>query len=55
MNAPATGPTDQSSAPVPDATVTVKNVNTGLTQIAKTGVDGVYTVLYLPVGNYSVN
>jgi len=46
--------TDQSSAPVPDATVTVKNVDTGLTQTARTGVDGVYTVLYLPVGNYSV-
>jgi hypothetical protein len=46
--------TDQSDAPVPESTVTVKNVNTGLTQTVKTGADGVYTVLYLPVGNYSV-
>src|SRR6266850_781572 len=46
--------TDQSGAPVPESTVTVKNVNTGLTQTVNTGADGVYTVLYLPVGNYSV-
>jgi len=46
--------TDASGSTVPDATVTVKNVNTGLTQSVKTSADGVYTVLYLPAGAYSV-
>src|SRR5437660_5525837 len=47
--------TDQSGAAVPEATVTVKNVDTGLTQTVKTSGDGVYTVPYLPVGNYTVS
>jgi hypothetical protein len=46
---------DQSGAAVPEATVTVKNVDTGLTQIVKTSGDGVYAVPYLPVGNYTVS
>ena len=46
--------TDPSGATVPDATVTVKNVNTGLTQTVKTSADGVYNVLYLPAGDYTV-
>ena len=46
--------TDPSAAAVPDATVTVKNINTGLKQTAKTGSDGVYSVLYLPSGQYTV-
>src|SRR4051812_21744584 len=46
--------TDPSGATVPEATVTVKNVNTGLTQTVKTSADGVYTVLYLPAGDYTV-
>src|SRR5215510_1720020 len=46
--------TDPSAAAVPDATVTVKNINTGLKQTVKTGSDGVYSVLYLPSGQYSV-
>src|SRR3984893_12261651 len=46
--------TDQSGAAVPEATVTVKNVDTGLTQTVRTSADGVYTVPYLPVGNYTV-
>src|SRR3954453_8791762 len=46
--------TDPSGATVPEASVTVKNVNTGLTQTVKTSNDGVYTVLYLPAGNYTV-
>src|SRR5262245_2992343 len=46
--------TDASGATVPEATVTVKNVNTGLTQIVKTSADGVYNVLYLPAGDYTV-
>ena len=39
---------------MPEATVTVKNVNTGLTQTVKTSADGVYNVLYLPAGDYTV-
>src|SRR5450631_1315347 len=46
--------TDSSGATVPEATVTVKNVNTGLTQSVKTSADGVYNVLYLPAGDYTV-
>jgi hypothetical protein len=46
--------TDESGAAVPEASVTVRNVNTGLVQSARTGADGVYTVLYLPAGFYTV-
>ena len=46
--------TDQSGATVPDAVVTVKNINTGLTQSVKSSADGVYNVLYLPAGDYTV-
>ncbi len=46
--------TDPSGAPVPEAAVTVRNVNTGLTQSVKTGVDGVYNLPYLPAGEYTV-
>src|SRR5947209_6513480 len=45
---------DPSGAAVPGATVTVKNVDTGLTQTAKTCDDGVYSVLYLPAGDYKI-
>ena len=47
--------TDPSGATVPDAKVTVKNVNTGLTQTVRTSADGVYNVLYLPAGDYTVS
>src|ERR1039457_1164027 len=46
--------TDPSGGTVPEATVTVKNINTGLTQTVKTSADGVYSVLYLPAGDYTV-
>src|SRR6266478_6827287 len=46
--------TDPSGAAVPEASITVKNVNTGLTQTVKTSADGVYTVPYLQVGDYTV-
>jgi hypothetical protein len=46
--------TDPTGAAVPEAVVTVKNVNTGLTQIVKTSADGVYSIPYLPVGDYTV-
>ena len=41
---------DSTGAMAPDAVVTVKNTNTGLTQTVKTSADGVYSVLYLPAG-----
>ena len=44
---------DTSGATVPGATVTARNVNTGLTQTAVTGADGVYNIPYLPVGTYT--
>src|SRR3954451_6099325 len=47
--------TDQSTAAVPEAVVTVRNIDTGLVQTVRTGTDGVYNVLYLPVGNYTVS
>jgi hypothetical protein len=47
--------TDQSNAAVPDAVVTVRNIDTGLVQTVRTGGDGVFNVLYLPVGNYTVS
>ena len=46
--------TDPSGAAVPEATVTIRNVNTGLTQTAQTAADGAYSALYLPVGTYTV-
>ena len=46
--------TDPSGANVPDTVVTVRNVNTGLTQTSRTGPDGIYNVPYLPVGTYTV-
>src|SRR5712691_3344627 len=45
---------DPSGASVPDATVTARNVDTGLTQTGRTGADGVYNIVYLPVGTYTV-
>ena len=46
--------TDPSGATVPEATITVKNVNTGLKQTVQTASDGVYSVLYIPAGQYTV-
>src|SRR5689334_14836766 len=47
--------TDQSGAAVPEATITARNVDTGAQQTVKTGADGVYSFLYVPVGNYAVS
>src|SRR5689334_7316848 len=46
--------TDESGAAVPDASVTVRNLDTGLVQTARTAADGGYTVVYLPYGIYNV-
>jgi hypothetical protein len=45
---------DASGAVIPEARVTVKNVNTGLTRTASTASDGSYTISELPIGEYSV-
>jgi Cna protein B-type domain. len=46
--------TDSSGAAVPGATVTIKNVDTGLTRTVTTTDDGSYSAPELPIGNYSV-
>ncbi|HXR32817.1 MAG TPA: TonB-dependent receptor [Verrucomicrobiae bacterium] len=46
--------TDSSGGTVPGATVTIKNVDTGLTRTVTTSDDGSYSVPELPIGNYSV-
>src|SRR5215469_15577096 len=45
--------TDQSGGAIPTATVTLRNVNTGLLQTVRTEADGVYVVPYLPAGDYT--
>ena len=46
--------TDASGGTVPGATVTIKNVDTGLTRTLTTSDDGSYSAPELPIGNYSV-
>src|SRR5271168_881570 len=45
---------DSSGAAVPGATVTIKNLDTGLTRTVSTSDDGSYSAPELPIGNYSV-
>src|ERR1035437_5047223 len=45
---------DQTGAVIPDATVTITNVGTGESKVAKTDVSGNYAVLYLIPGSYQV-
>jgi hypothetical protein len=45
---------DSSGATVPEATVPVKNVNTGLSRTVSTSEDGTYSVPELPIGTYTV-
>ena len=45
---------DPSGAAIPDATVTAKNAATGLSQTVTTGADGIFNLLYLPAGTYSI-
>jgi hypothetical protein len=47
--------TDSSGAAVPDATVTIKNLDTGLVRTVTTSGDGSYAAPELPIGNYSVS
>ncbi|MBZ5701397.1 MAG: TonB-dependent receptor [Acidobacteriia bacterium] len=46
---------DSSGAAVSGASVTVKNLDTGLTRVVTTSDDGSYNVPELPIGNYSVS
>src|SRR5690349_8080424 len=46
--------TDSSGSAVAGATVTIKNVNTGLARTTQTSADGSYTVPELPIGTYTV-
>ncbi|MGA8619282.1 MAG: carboxypeptidase-like regulatory domain-containing protein [Candidatus Sulfotelmatobacter sp.] len=45
---------DPSGAVVPDATLTAKNLATGLSYTAKSGPDGTFSFLQMPIGDYSV-
>src|SRR5437879_4625091 len=47
--------TDSSGAAVPGATVTIKNVDTGLVRTVSTSDDGSYSAPELPIGTYSVS
>jgi hypothetical protein len=46
--------TDSSGASVPGATVTIKNVDTGLVRTVTTSEDGSFSAPELPIGNYTV-
>lgn len=45
---------DPGGANVPNATVTARNVDTGLRRTVTTGEDGSYRIEFLPVGNYAI-
>ena len=45
---------DPNGAPVPSASVTARNVDTGLTRTVTSGEDGGYRLEFLPVGNYVI-
>src|SRR5262245_12793348 len=46
---------DSTGAIVPGVDVITKNTGTGVNHTAKTGEDGTYTLVYLPVGTYTVS
>lgn len=47
--------TDSSGAAIAGATVTIKNIDTGLTRTVTTADDGSYSAPELPIGNYNVS
>ncbi len=47
--------TDPTGAVIPDTTVTVTNVNTGVTKVLQTNSDGLYDTSSIVVGTYSVS
>ena len=46
--------TDPNGAPVPNAKITARNTATSLTHEATASEDGTYSIVYLPVGSYTV-
>ncbi|MEQ1645726.1 MAG: carboxypeptidase-like regulatory domain-containing protein, partial [Pyrinomonadaceae bacterium] len=46
--------TDPGGAQVPNASITARNADTGLTRTVVSGADGNYRIEFLPVGNYSI-
>lgn len=46
--------TDPSGSPVPAASVTARNLDTGLARTVVSGEDGFYRIELLPVGNYAI-
>ncbi len=46
--------TGTGGAPLPDATITGHNVNTGFERVARAGSDGQYALVLLPPGTYTV-
>jgi hypothetical protein len=46
--------TDESGAVIPGAKVTVTNANTGVRTTTRTNESGLYRVLYIPTGQYSI-
>ena len=46
--------TDPSGAAVPNATVKITNIETGLTKSVTTGASGAYTLAELPIGRYKI-
>lgn len=46
--------TDASGAVVPNATVTVKNIGTGVQTVTRSDSSGLYNFQFLPIGSYSV-
>jgi hypothetical protein len=46
--------TDPGGSQVPNASVTARNTDTGLTRTVLSGEDGSYRIEFLPVGNYSI-
>src|SRR5207245_270895 len=47
--------TDPAGGVVPNATVTARNVNTNISTETKTNTSGVYNLLFLPVGSYTIS
>src|SRR5262249_22268693 len=46
---------DPTGATVPNATVEITNLATGIKTTARTGVDGLYRFNNIPVGNYDIS
>src|SRR5690349_15595861 len=46
--------TDPSGAPIPNATITAKDVDRGTTLTASTNSEGIYTLPRLPIGRYEI-